>query len=119
MERKGKIYKLVNNINDLVYIGSTSTKYLSKRKAQHKEIYLGKTRPQSSNVIFQGDNCEVSIVLLELVTYTDKEELLARERFHYDQYTCVNKNVPNRTEKEWKLENKDRIKLQPSYKKKY
>tara|TARA_R110000803_G_scaffold33159_2_gene72722 strand:- start:368 stop:739 length:372 start_codon:yes stop_codon:yes gene_type:complete len=121
MEKEGKIYKLINNINDLVYIGSSSQKYLSKRKAAHKESFLGKggRNPLSSNKIFQGENCKVSIVLLELVRYTDRHELFARERFHYDQYECVNKYVPNRTGKEWKLENKDKIKQQLSYRKKY
>tara|TARA_R110000772_G_C12967572_1_gene404212 strand:+ start:133 stop:495 length:363 start_codon:yes stop_codon:yes gene_type:complete len=119
MERTGKIYKLVNNINDLTYIGSTCQKYLSKRKAQHKEAWNGKNNPQSSGIIFEGENCKVSIVLLEVVNFTEREQLGARERFYYDQYDCVNKYVPNRTTKEWKQENKDRIKLQPSYRKKY
>ena len=34
----------------------------------------------------------------------------ARERFYIENNDCVNKNIPNRTQKEWREDNKEKIK---------
>jgi hypothetical protein len=39
-ERTGKIYKVVNTVNDNIYIGSTQLQYLSKRMAHHRENFI-------------------------------------------------------------------------------
>ena len=35
----GKIYKIIDNTNDNIYIGSTTEPILSRRMAQHKSQY--------------------------------------------------------------------------------
>ena len=79
-ERIGKIYKVVNSINDKIYIGSTQLQYLSKRMAQHREHcikapYVGKLYPAMKEIGID----KFSIVLLETMKFTDKEELKAKE----------------------------------------
>jgi group I intron endonuclease len=80
MERTGKIYKIVNTLNDKIYVGSTQLQYLSKRMSHHKENCIkepncGKLYP--AMIEFGIDNFK--IILLEKIQFTDKEELRARE----------------------------------------
>ena len=35
----GKIYKIENNIDDMIYIGSTTKQYLSQRMDKHRSSY--------------------------------------------------------------------------------
>ena len=108
---KGKIYKLVDNTNKNIYIGST-IQSLSKRKAQHKEI---KNKCKSKLIINNGD---YDIILIENYPCSSKEELLARERYFIENIECINKIIPIITKKERKEyeikyanENKDLIKI--------
>jgi hypothetical protein len=45
---------------------------------------------------------QYEITLLELCPCGSKDELRARERFHIENTVCVNKNIPNRTHKEFR-----------------
>jgi len=105
----GKIYKIVDNTNDNVYIGSTCT-LLCKRLAQHKENYRQYLKGQFANLssfqIITNDNYD--IVLVEKYPCKDKEELHKRER-HYIETTpnCVNKMIPTRTHKEYYQDNRE------------
>jgi hypothetical protein len=95
----GKIYKLVGS--GLTYYGST-TQRLSQRKAEHKK------KSYSNKRLFElGD---VDIVLVEAFPCNNKEELHARERYYIENNECVNKNIPTRTDKEYKEFNKDKYK---------
>ncbi len=103
-----KIYKIVNN-NGLIYIGSTTQKYLSKRLACHKYHFerwkKGKMNFLTSfKVIAEGD---YKIELIEEVK--DNGLLLARERFYIENTKCVNKIKPTRTQKEYVEANKGKI----------
>jgi predicted GIY-YIG superfamily endonuclease len=91
---KGKIYKLVDNTNGNIYIGST-IQSLSKRKSQHKEI---KNKCKSKLIINNGD---YDIILIENYPCSSKEELFARERYFIENIECINKMIPGRTKKEW------------------
>ena len=80
MERNGKIYKIVNTINDKIYIGSTQSQYISKRMAHHRENCIkeptcGKLYPAMTELGFD----KFKILLLESFKFTDKEELRAKE----------------------------------------
>ena len=92
----GKIYKIVNNTTENIYIGSTCEPILSRRLAQHISSYKrylnGKYRYLSSFDILA--NSDYDIVLIELCPCQTKDELLARERYHSDTFDCVNKNRP-------------------------
>lgn len=110
---KGKIYKLTTPLSDEVYYGST-IQLLSKRKGGHKDKYLKwkKTNVKyiSSCKLFEYDCNEVCITLIENYPCNSKEELEARERYYIENNICINKNIPQRTQKEYREDNQDIIK---------
>jgi uncharacterized protein YaiL (DUF2058 family) len=106
----GKIYKLVSNHTDKIYIGST-IQNLSSRMTGHRSKYKrylnGKGYNFTANELVCFPDCK--IYLLENVNCNSKHELEMRERFHIESCDCVNKNIPCRTEDE-KKEYIDKIK---------
>ena len=98
----GKIYKLIDNTNGNIYIGST-VQPLYKRKSQHKE----KRNSCMSKIII--DNGDYDIILIENYPCKSKEELLKRERYYIENTNCINKNIPGRSCDEWYKDNKERI----------
>ena len=107
-----KIYKIIDNTTNKIYIGST-TATLSRRIAEHRAAYKAFINGKRSNVksfeiIKNGD---YDIVLLEeCQNITNKEQLHARERYYIDNLECVNKNIPGRTSKQYREDNKEKIK---------
>lgn len=87
----GKIYKLVDNTNGAVYIGSTCLP-LHKRLYNHKKSYNlwlnKKYHYVSSFKILENEN--YNIVLIENYSCNSKEELLMKERKWIDELKCVN-----------------------------
>ncbi len=110
--QNGKIYKLVNTEGTLCYIGST-TQTLAKRKSNHHESYKcwknGKTNYRTSFKIFDDDEENCQIVLLDAFPCNNREELEKRERYYIENNNCVNKYRPTRTIKEWIEGNKEKI----------
>jgi hypothetical protein len=111
----GKIYKIESHLGDKVYIGSTTKEYLSQRMTAHRKSYLawkqGKRDLTTSFLLFDEygiENC--SIILLELCSCESKDLLHAREAHYIRTIQCVNKMIPQRTKKEYKMDNKDKIK---------
>ena len=111
---KGKIYKLVSNKTDDIYIGSCLVE-LSKRLYGHKS----KSNEASSKKLFI-DDAIVTIVLIENYECKDKNELKARELYHITNNMCINHNKPFVCDiaygdkkawiKEYRLANTDKIK---------
>ena len=105
----GKIYKIVCSETGLIYIGSTAQKYLSTRLGEHwkthKSYVNGKSHYVSSFEVLEGGNFD--IILLENYYCKDKYELIAKERHYKETIKCVNKYIPNRTNKEYRDTNKD------------
>ena len=98
---KGKIYKLVSNKTDDVYIGSCLVE-LSKRLSGHKN----KGNKSSSKKLFI-DDAIITIVLIELYPCNTKNELKARELFYITNTSCININKPfisESTGEEWAKE---------------
>ena len=93
---RGKIYKIVCNITNKIYIGSTCEPTLARRLAKHvsnfKDWNNKKYGYTTSFQILEGG--DYYIELLEVFPCTINEELLARERFHIDSNECVNKRIP-------------------------
>jgi hypothetical protein len=124
---KAKIYKIVDNTTDMIYIGST-VKTLSQRLGQHKasyKLYLdGKYNFITSFKILENGNYDI-ILLEEFKTCENKMQLNARERYYIESLPCINKVIPGRTQqeyedyqKEYRETNKDKIKEQnKAYKK--
>jgi len=75
--QNGKIYKIVNDVNDMVYIGST-TQPLPKRFSGHKAQSKDRTSNFYSAVREIGID-HFQIILIELFQCTCKAELEARE----------------------------------------
>ena len=105
-----RIYKL-DSTNGLVYYGSTTQKYLSMRLGKHKsEAKRNSLKKCSSHLLFT-EWATVTITLVENVeNCKDKYELQARERFYIENNDCVNRQIPNRTQKEYREENKEYLK---------
>lgn len=101
--QKGKIYKIISDQIDDIYIGST-TQNLSARIGQHrrnyKEYLLQKRNNCTSFQLIKYNDCK--IILLELFPCNCKEELEARERFYIENNNCVNRYIPGRTRQEYR-----------------
>jgi hypothetical protein len=115
---KGKIYKITNNVNDDIYIGST-IKSLNQRFSNHKSNYKQFLNGNYSNVrVFKlfGNfgiaNC--AIELIELYPCESKNELEKKESefINNNKAFCVNKNIPGRTVKDYRIDNADKNKEQ-------
>jgi len=88
----GKIYKLVSNETDKIYIGSTCKERLCQRLAKHKANYKDWIKDNnngyiSSYELFKLGNVE--IVLLESINCNTKDELLKKEREYIDKYKDI------------------------------
>ena len=98
-----KIYRIIDNTNDNVYIGKTKQKYLSSRLSQHKYDYnINNNNSCLSREIIKNDDYKI-----ELIEETDDE---SRERYWIENTLCINKQKPGRTHKEWLNDNKEKIK---------
>ena len=108
-----KIYCIVDNTSNHVYIGST-TRALDARLESHLidyEKFLGGSQKYMTSFdIFK--NNDYRIELLEEVNCTCKQELVAVERKYIETMECVNKVVPGRSMKEYRLANKEKIAMQ-------
>jgi len=107
--QNGKIYKLVNNVDDEIYVGSTCNP-LRVRKGGHKRD--SKTRPNYK--VYKHLNEvgweNVEIILIENYACESKDELHRRERHWIDTLKpSLNKVIPTRTKKEWREENREVI----------
>ena len=100
---KGRIYKIVNNVNDKVYYGST-IQPLHKRMNQHRDKH---NLCMSKKIGIDLKECK--IILVENINCNSKEELEKRERWYIENNECVNKNIPGRKKKEYYEKNKEVI----------
>ena len=93
-----KIYKIESLIGDIVYYGST-TQQLSKRMAEHRYLFKKGTKKNTSKQVFEfGD---AKIFLVEAFPCENTEQLFAKEGEYVRNNRCVNKMIPNRTQKEY------------------
>jgi len=110
--QNGKIYKIVNKVNDKIFIGST-TQLLCKRKASHKSRAYG-----SETLLYKELNAigwdTVDLILIESYPCNSLEELEARERYYYDLLKpelnsvrpCVSEVEKIQKQIEWREEKK-------------
>tara|TARA_R110000796_G_C14431272_1_gene421185 strand:+ start:61 stop:831 length:771 start_codon:yes stop_codon:yes gene_type:complete len=113
--KKSKIYKIVNDVNDNFYIGSTVCR-LSDRMSKHRAIH----DCMSKNLGVDLKECK--IILIEAFECENKQELFKKEREYFDKYklecndTFVNKVKPFVSEeerkeqkKQYKIDNKEKV----------
>lgn len=103
--KNGKIYKIVDNTNDNVYYGST-IETLKNRLKKHQ--YTKRKYVCSSKSIIDNNNYD--IILVEDYPCNSKQELELRERYFIENYECINKAIPGRTNKEYYYDNIDKSK---------
>jgi hypothetical protein len=121
----GKIYKIECLTTGLIYIGSTTKQYLSQRIVEHRSNYKryqdGNCHYLTSFKVLENDN--YLIELLESVDCNSKDELVARERFHYDNIKNCNSQRPIKLELDKKDDNMKRyqrqLELHPDHNKTY
>ena len=112
----GKIYKLYSPSKNMVYYGSTAEKYLSRRLQSHLSSYKRyKNNTYHYCKSFDVLECEdYKIELVEEISCNNVEQLREREKYYILNNDCINKNIPNRTKKEynkeWRNNNKEHIK---------
>ena len=107
--QSGFIYKLWCKKTLKTYYGST-TGDIANRLTEHIHKYKRGVKHSSADIIAGGNYC---IEELELIDFEDKNELRERERFYImNDKNCINRNIPNRTSKDWHLAN-------PNYNKTY
>ncbi len=100
--KNGKIYKLVCDATNKIYVGSTTEKYLSTRLAKHKYDFKNREKQNknlSSCEIFNNDNYRIE--LIECYECNNKYELEKRERYWIENLDCVNLIKPTKTRDEY------------------
>ena len=109
--KNGKIYQILNNVNDEVYVGST-TQPLCKRLYKHKRNSIERLECKSPlyELMREFGKDIVYIELIELYPCNCKEELTAREGRYIRERGTLNKHIPGRTDKQYIEDNKERIK---------
>lgn len=94
---KGKIYKLVSNMTEKIYIGSCCVP-LNNRLYIHKKMFkyfqTGKRATCCSSKELLEIDPNIQIVLIELFPCSSKQELFKRERYWIENLNCVNKIRP-------------------------
>jgi hypothetical protein len=110
-----KIYKIIDNTTDSIYIGSTCELTLARRLAGHVSAYKlylnGKLKfYMTSFEILKNDNYD--IILIADCPCKRKDQLHLLERHYIEHNICVNKAIPIR-----KLE--EHQKYQKEYQKEY
>jgi len=117
--KNGKIYKIVDSNNEMIYVGSTVLPLIYRMRV-HISTYLYRQKESNINKgkytvydIFDKyglDKC--SIQLIEEFPCKYKSELNKREgqvirQMRDASLNIVNKNIAGRTRQEWYIDNKD------------
>jgi hypothetical protein len=116
--QRGKIYKIISYQTDKVYIGLTCKIYLNNRLAKHNNQYKNYLNGLHNYIMLFEilKYNDAKIVLIESYPCNSKEKLFAKEAEWIIQSNCINKEIPNRTQKQYRKDNKEKIqKLQKDY----
>jgi group I intron endonuclease len=106
---RGKIYKLVSNVDDKIYIGSTCQQ-LSRRIFEHK----GHSKKEPNRPVYKHFTnigwINAEIILIEEYPCNNKMELERRERHWIDELKPVlNSVIPTRTRQEYAIDNREQL----------
>ena len=106
---KGKIYKILNTIDDEIYVGST-IETLSMRMAKHRSKVNVKPHYKLYEHMNKLGVDNFYIELIENFPCNDIYELRAREGHFIREIATLNKLIAGRTKKEYDEEHKEQIK---------
>lgn len=93
-----KIYIVYNNENDRVYIGSTTSNYLTSRLAQHRYYYNKKGQTSikySSEKCFENDDGEPVQCFIDQLAEVNAEERYEIESYYIHLFKDLEFNVVN------------------------
>ena len=103
----GKIYKVLNTVDDQIYVGST-TQSLSKRMGKHRsDAPCGNSKFYKHINDIGVDNFYIE--LIETYPCNSNDELQKREGEWIRQLGTLNQTVPGRTKQQYREDNKDKI----------
>ena len=106
---KAKIYKILNDVDDDLYIGATCQS-LSMRMVGHRKARTS-TKHKNYKLYKRMNELGVEHFYIELVKETpceNKEQLNAIEGDYIRKYGTLNGKITGRTRKEWQDEHKER-----------
>jgi len=96
---KSKIYCIMNNKSDLVYVGAT-TQPLKRRFSKHLSDYKTGNNYTTASILIGQDISNVRILLLEKFPCLSRDELSYRERTWQDNMPCINQLCPINSDQE-------------------
>jgi len=107
---KSKIYKITNDYNNDVYVGSTCDT-LVKRFIRHKTDSKNEVKKDRPFYILMNEIGfeRFRIELIEDYPCQDKYELRQREGHHIREIGTLNKRIEGRTKQEYQQDNKERF----------
>lgn len=104
----GSVYKIIDNNNVIVYIGSTS-RNIEKRFREHKYKSFTSTKPLYSYIRSIGIN-NFKFEVLYTSQFNNMIELRQKEKsFILSYHPIFNKNIPSRTDFEYRREKRTEI----------
>lgn len=106
----GFIYKIIADDTELVYYGSTTQK-LNDRFNSHKSESKRNKQKCKASELFNFPNTRIELVetLINTDKYVLKNEMKNIESNHIRNNDCVNRNIPNRTMKEYTKDNRQQV----------
>ena len=106
--QNSKIYKIVCDETDAIYVGSTTKKSLSTRMSHHRNDYKrwgeGKMNYLTSFELVKYPSAK--IILIKSFPCDSKCELAAKERKHIEKNVCGNTRLPLTTCEEKRIRDK-------------
>ena len=105
---KAKIYKITNDYNDEVYIGSTCNK-LTKRFSQHRNHCKNEDKKNSPLYSLMNEIGETRFRIQLICDYPceDKYQLKQKEGEYIRDLGTLNKQIAGRTQQQYKEEHKE------------
>jgi group I intron endonuclease len=105
---KAKIYKITNDCNDEIYVGSTCDT-LVKRFSSHKTDYIRECKSRKPLYMLMNEIGfdRFRIELIENYPSDDKYQLRQREGFYIREIGTLNKVIAGRTKEEYLSDNKE------------
>lgn len=105
---KGKIYKIITDNSNDIYIGST-IQTLKRRLDRHKTDCKNREGKYTSSIIIKQGN--YSIELIKNYPCNSKAELNAEEGRIQREMECVNRCIAGRSRKQWRIDNGEEEKV--------
>jgi len=113
--KNGKIYKITDSKNEMLYIGSTIQPLIYRFRLHVSSFKANANKSSARHIFAKYGVANCSIHLIEEYPCNSREELSRREgavivNMRNTIQSIVNKNIAGRTRKEWMADNKAKVK---------